>query len=509
MTNSNKQHGKPNILLIVTDTQRCDTLHCMGYDFAISPNIDRLASEGVMFTQAHTASPVCMPARCSLMTGTHTPIHNCIENGMGVREDLPRITDYLKEQGYYNIMVGKTHFGDMPESFDIPIVENGNRDIFGHEAYEKHIEDLGFAFDVLHPNPIPEEEYFDAYLAKQTIAEIEKARQSKDMPFFAFCSMSCPHSPLVPPGKWADLYNDIVLPEINYVDGELDDMPEHLKRLVGIESEEQEKERMLAGGELSPEEEDVLCEARGRTIRGKNREEIDAYRRLYYGFAAYADAQIGKIVDYLDETGLRENTLVIFTSDHGQQYFDHGFNDKHNYYDESWRVPLIMRMPGTLPSGDTAEFAVWTDISVTILAAAGVKPDHMQGYDLFTPLVAGEKPERDFVVGTLYKSLAVANKKYKLEYYFEEATGRLFDRENDPKEQRDLYNAPEYAAVKNTMVQAVLTWRADISDVNFLVEHLIPGGPVARRIAPHTKKMKGIDPDIRLSKALRALQEQR
>ena len=90
----------PNILLITTDTQRCDTLKCMGYDFAISPHTDRLASEGIMFTQGHTSSPVCGPTRCSLLTGLHTPVHGAIENGVRRREGLIAFTDRLKEAGY-------------------------------------------------------------------------------------------------------------------------------------------------------------------------------------------------------------------------------------------------------------------------------------------------------------------------------------------------------------------------------------------------------------------------
>ncbi len=501
-----KDKSKPNILLFVTDTQRCDTLNCMGYPFAISPNTDRLAKEGVMFTQAHTASPVCMPARCCLMTGTHTPINNSIENGMGVREDLPRFTDYLKEAGYYNMMIGKTHFGLMPESFDYPAIPAGeDRDFDSTAEYTEFINKMGFEFDVEHPNPIPEDDYLDSFLVNKTIEQIEIAQKIEDKPFFAFCSIPAPHSPLVPPGDWEKLYDDVELPPINYVDGELDNMPEHLKRLVGIESLESENEKLLAEGKLSAEQADVLTEARGRTIRGKDPKFIETYRKRYYGFAAYVDSLVGRIINYLDESGLRDNTLVIFTTDHGQQYFDHGFNDKHNWYDESWRIPFIMSMPGTLPSGETAKYAVWTDIPTTILAAAGTKADHMQGYDLFTPLKNGKDSPRDFAVGTLYKSVAVANDKYKLEYYLEESTGRLFDRINDPNEQNDLYNNLEFADIKNKMVQAVLTWRADISDVNFLIENLIPGGPVARRIATHTRQMKGIDPDLRLSKALQEI----
>ena len=97
-------------------------------------------------------------------------------------------------------------------------------------------------------------------------------------------------------------------------------------------------------------------EAIGRIIEMEHIETINQVRRLYYGYAAYCDAQVGRLLDYLDGRGLRENTLVVFTSDHGQQYFDHGFNDKHNFYDASWRIPFIISQPKTLPQGETRDF---------------------------------------------------------------------------------------------------------------------------------------------------------
>lgn len=118
---------RPNILLITTDTQRTDTLHCMGSPFAFSPNIDRLAREGTMFTRAYTASPACMPARCSILSGLHTPLHGCTENGVMRYADMPVFTDALKQLGYHTIMVGKTHFGSIPESFDIRETVKGEK----------------------------------------------------------------------------------------------------------------------------------------------------------------------------------------------------------------------------------------------------------------------------------------------------------------------------------------------------------------------------------------------
>lgn len=486
---------KPNILLITTDTQRCDTLRCMGNPHAISPNLDRLAGEGVLFEQAHTPSPVCSPARCSLLTGLHAPVHGCIENGTERFDFFPTFPDLLKEQGYTNIMVGKTHFGGIPDSFDVvhSMTPKGGEEKRkdGKEKdnpYTRHLKKHGYKQPKAHPNPIPEELYFEAFLVDLTIEEIEAARQrDSEAPFFAYLSMYAPHGPIVPPGQWATLYDGVPLPEINYTEGEVERLPEHLRRLIGVLGEEAAETEAMRG----------IHEAGSEVRRA-----ADEHRRLYYGYAAYCDAQVGRMLDYLDASGLRDNTLVIFSSDHGHELFDHGVSNKHNYFDSSWRIPLIMSLPGTLPQGETREFAIWNDITASILGAAGTKCDTMQGFDLFTPLAAGEPSPRRCAVGTLYKSAALATRRWKLEYYFEEGEGRLYDRLHDPREQRDVYRHPDFAAVRGEMVEALLCWRSDIADLHSLLAGSARqggGGPVATRILDHTLAMRGTDAEQRLN----------
>lgn len=489
---------KPNILLITTDTQRCDTLRCMGYPHAISPNIDRLAAEGVMFTQAHTSAPVCMPARSSLLTGVHTPIHGAIENGTTRLTHLPTFPDLVAAEGYRNIVVGKTHFGEIPDGFHVVI----------DKEYDDYLRAHGFepADTKVQPTPIPEEHAHETWLVDRTIEQIDRAREDGG-PWFAFCSMPAPHPPETPPGDWIDCYRDVELPAINYVPGEEQRQPPHTKRLLGIA----EKNTVLDGE--SPSDVSYWREAIGRIYDSQYDDTIREVRRLYYAYAAYCDAQIGRLIAHLDKNDLRRDTLVIFTSDHGQQYFDHGFNDKHNWYDESWRVPLVISMPGTLPQGEERAFATWNDIPTTLLAAAGTDCPTMQGFDLFTPLRDGGPSPRKCAVATVYKSCALATRRWKLEYYLEEGEGRLFDRVNDPQERTDLYHDPARAEVRNELVHALLTWRGDLTDLHALIagtkakpkpmdnakdarsRYLL----VAPRISTHTRAMRGTDAESRLN----------
>jgi arylsulfatase A-like enzyme len=456
---------KPNIVLITTDTQRCDTLAFMGHPHAISPHLDRLAAEGVWFDNAHTVAPVCSPARCSLLTGVHAPVHGCVENGIGRREDLPVFPDLLRQQGYYNIMVGKTHFGPVPESFDVLIQTGGKKENID-DAYGTYISQLGYSRATSVPNPTPEAYCLDTFIVDQTIHEIGKAvEQEQGRPFFAYCSLVSPHNPFDPPGSWANAYDGIPLPEINYTSGEIASLPNHLRQLLGLYGENAER----------------LHE---RLSTDAGREEIDRLRRLYYGLTAYCDAQIGRLIDYLNDHGLRERTLVIFSSDHGTQLFDHGFDDKHNYYDASWRVPLIMSMPGTLPSGHKESFAVWHDITATILGAAGTSCNTMHGFDLFTPLVQGLPLPRTCAAATLYKSAALATARWKLEYYFAEGRGRLFDRLADPLENHDLFDDPVYVQPRDGLVSALLDWYCGLTDLHHRKTHTKNSlGHVSKRVA--------------------------
>ncbi|MGG1519377.1 sulfatase-like hydrolase/transferase [Paenibacillus oryzisoli] len=514
---------KPNIIVITTDTQRCDTLRCMGSEFAFSPNLDRLAAEGVLFTQAHTASPVCSPARTSLLTGLHTHLHGCIENGIDRLANLPVFPDRLKEQGYYTIMVGKTHFGPVPDSFDVvhTAMEKG---LDVQDSYATYLASFGMART---DEAIPEEHYLDRFLVSTAIAEIERAvrgegqaergsgqaelregeseseqieeqgRERAERPFFLYCSLVSPHDPVDPPGEWATLFDGVALPPLNYTPGEETAYPAYMRRLVGPLDE---AERAYLG-EAQAGYFDAHC-----GVERIGQAAIDQLRRRYYSLAAYCDAQIGRLLAYLDSAGLRENTLVIFSSDHGQEYFDHGFNNKHNYHDASWRVPLILSQPGTLPAGEKRDYAVWTDITATILGAAGAAVDAVQGFDLYAPLREGLPSPRRCAVGTLYRSAAVATDRWKLEYDFDEGVGRLYDRIADPREQCDVYGAAAYRQVRDALLHALLLWRAETVDVWHLKHHRHGGGPVARRLAFHTQSLQAADAERRLQERLQAME---
>jgi len=232
-------------------------------------------------------------------------------------------------------------------------------------------------------------------------------------------------------------------------------------------------------------------------VEENGRDAIDALRRLYYGFAAYCDDQIGRLLAYLDTAGLADDTLVIFTSDHGQEYFDHGFNNKHVFYDASWRIPLILRWPGVIPKGQRRGFAGLTDVTATILEAAGSPSPQVQGFELITPLQNGTEV-RAGITGALLFSLALTTDRWKLIYHTQENNGLLLDRQNDPAEQHNLYNDPAYENVRDKLLSILLKWRASLTDVHHY-QTLRHVGPVIRRIIPFLQTLCGQDSETALN----------
>lgn len=234
-------------------------------------------------------------------------------------------------------------------------------------------------------------------------------------------------------------------------------------------------------------------------------------RLNYYAQAAYVDHEVGRILDFLELRGLANNTLVIFTSDHGTELFDHGIgNDKHNFFDASLRVPLIMRLPGVLPAGATREFATTLDVTATILAAAGADiPADYQGFDLLAPIAAGKASPRVVAVASEYRASALVTRNWKLAYFPEQNEGRLWNRAKDPKEENDLFGCKDSSVseVRNGLLLALLRWRAQQDPLGYLRAHSIGGAPTAAAATNHTRHLKGIDAELALQEDVTRLEQ--
>jgi arylsulfatase A-like enzyme len=469
---SRARDESPNILLIVGDTFRCDGIGAYGSS-ALSPSLDRLAAEGVRFDDCRTPSPVCCPARSSLLTGQYPVTHGCTENGVERREGMPVFTDALREAGYHTIYVGKTHWGPDP-AFDDFHMLRGEKNADNDDFYARHVRALGHSRATRHlaPNPVPAEDFVDAFCARRTIECLERA--PTDRPWFACCSLLSPHGPYDPPRPWDTLYADRPLPDEDAPLPRLADEAAPIRRLLGFDKTDQHREDPHA-------------------------------RRLYYGLCAYVDAQVGRLVDWLDTRGLREDTLVIFTSDHGYTQFADGYSNKHTFRPTSWRVPLIVSRPGAVPAGEARGCASWVDLTTGILGVAGIDVHWCQGLDILTPLGAGDDNPRRAAIGNLMESFGLATERWVYEWHPESDEERLFDRAADPHELHDLSASPSHAPVRAACLRACATWRALVDDQAGREQRFSPGGPVARRVVAHYQQTPGNLADLRLQEAATAI----
>eukprot|EP00937_MAST-01D_sp_MAST-1D-sp2_P007992 g7992.t1 len=480
------QRRQFNILFIGTDQQRTSTLRSYGNEWAHSPNIDRLADEGVRFSDAYTVSPVCSPSRTAVLLGVHVPIHGVYENGVVQHDHVASLTPYfdvLKAQNYSTALIGKTHFNPVPASIDHLDAHTGNSDKRGAN--------------------VSADDFLETYLVNQTMAFIDSVRAANgtERKWFVYCSMVSPHPPnWVPEGPWAHVYDGVALPPLNYRAGDIAALPYQTRMLLGL---------------LGREHDDPPAFPLGRA----NMSLIDAPaatgvadpdgRYNYYAQAAYVDAQVGRLLDFLDARALANDTLVVFASDHGTELYDHGINnDKHNFLDASLRVPLLMRLPGQLPAGATRRFATTLDITATIVAAAGADtPRDYQGFDLLTPLAAGLPSPRAVGVSCEYRAMAVVTPSWKLAYFPEQGEGRMYDRVRDPLEQTDLFAntsalgpaaAAATARARDGLLIALLRWRAQQDAIGYLQLNSKAGAATATLAWNHTESVRGTDAELRL-----------
>jgi arylsulfatase A-like enzyme len=494
---------KMNVLFIITDQHRADHLSCYGNPIVKTPNLDKLASEGVRFTNAFCSNPMCMPNRATLLTGLYPNVHGVRSNGINLPIEIPTITEALYRRGYHTINVGKPHFNfwtpaykmlpKSSESFegwladkasDNPVKENFPIPYYGFREVEliaghgnlclghyldnwleeraphlaKKVKDIFHVdnfFSLFCDSFIPEEHYNTKYVEERTIAFLERYTKGEygKKPFFLHCSFPDPHHPLCPPGKYRDMYDpkDIELPKSFTDIKNLYNHPflgPHLKQPV----------------------------FRGALLRESTEEEVRKFTALNYGSETCIDHSIGQILGSLEKLGLADNTMIIFTSDHGDFMGDHGMLLKGPApFNGVLQIPLIWKVPGIIKSGISDALISSVDIPKTILNLLGLKERHqppgMQGYDMTSVLREPDNSEiqpRDCCLivhdeevgpkGPLYARLChYITKEHKLTIYEGiKGYGDLFDRNNDPDELHNLWFDKKSKDLRYELIESLL-----------------------------------------------------
>lgn len=358
-----------NFILIYTDQQRADTIGYLGNDNISTPNLDKLCREGVAFTHGTTPSPVCMPARWCLHTGQWASTHKCYSNhhpGPMPSFSLPSL---LREGGYFTGLVGKNHSFLTPD--DLDWWSEDPRELQGEAQKQRE--------DYLKKNPllrtcfeaVPGGQNADPEHNKTNEALKFLREKPKDKPFFLWLSYLNPHTPYQVSEPWFSQYAEKTLPPPSQ--DSLTEKPWR-QRFHRINTER---------------------------ILPYDKTQIERMRQVYYAMISSVDHEIGRVLDFLDDSGEREDTLILFTSDHGDYQGDHGLLTKSPaLYDCLVRVPFIISGPDW-PRGETCshQFVSHVDIAPTFLRAAGLPiPSEMEGKDIKEPFI-NNSPIRECAYG--------------------------------------------------------------------------------------------------------------
>jgi len=413
-------HGaarRPNVVFILSDDQRPDTIHALGNDRISTPHLDRLVERGHVFHRAYcmgsTVPAVCLPSRSMLMT-SRTLYHLPDPKSASAVAGTPLLPRALNAAGYDTLRTGKT----------------GNHPVYADAEFGKN-------FDV------PRSRTCSTTHADTAIEFLGKKR--RDQPFFLYVALASPHDPREAPQEFMDLYgpDDVDLPA-NY-------LPVH----PFDNGEMTVRDELLAPWPRTPQ---VVAE----------------HLADYYSVITYMDTEIGRILAALDETGERDNTYVIFSSDHGLAIGSHGLMGKQNLYEHSMRVPLVITGPGIEPGGSNTALVYLHDLFPTFCDLVATEiPTDVEGHSLL-PVLRGEKPSVRDSIFTGYRDVqrAVCDNRWKLIRYPQINRSQLFDLVKDPHELHDLATSPEHSDRLARLTKLLEQWQQELGDQAPLsVEH--------------------------------------
>jgi uncharacterized sulfatase len=482
---------KPNILLITSDQQHWSTLGCINPEIQ-TPHLDLLAREGTLFERAYCPNPTCTPTRASLITGRYPSQHGAWSLGTKLSENEHTVGEDFTGAGYRTSLVGKAHFQPLQGTEEFPSLESYpilqdldfwrefDGPFYGFEkvrlarnhADEAHVgqhyaiwmEERGLAnwrdyfrpptgnnADQRHRWGIPEEFHYDTWIAEETCAQLE-AYAAQGEPFFLWASFFDPHPPYLVPEPWDQMYDPSALTVPSLVVGEHDANPPHFRMT------QEETPDFSAWKET------------GFGIHGYNshlhdRDEMAKNIAIYYAMISLMDHYIGRILDRLQALGLAGDTLVVFTTDHGHLFGQHGLIAKGGFhYEDLVRLPFIVRAPGQVPAGGRSRaLQSLVDLPTTFLRWAGIEPPRsMVGVDQ-GPVWRGEiaRARDHCIVENRHEPTSIHIKtyiedRYKLTVYYQRDYGELFDLQEDPAEVKNLWDSPQHRELKAELTRKLL-----------------------------------------------------
>jgi uncharacterized sulfatase len=470
----------PNILFIMSDDHAFQAISAYGHELgklAPTPNIDRIAKNGTIFQNNFCTNSICGPSRAVILTGKHSHINGFRMNGERFDGNQPTLPKYLKKLGYQTAIIGKWHLHGPPTGFDYWDILNDQGNYYNPEFISGEDTTVveGYATDLITEKGL-------AWL---------KQRQGSKEPFYLMVHHKAPHRNWMPALRHLNVYDSITFPLPDTY------FPEFENQQAAAEQQQTIYKDMYEGHDLkmsdgygstelahnpwttdfermTPEQQNIWDQAYlaknnafyEANLHGRELAEWKGQRYLheYLATVKAVDESVGKILDYLEETGLDKNTLVVYTSDQGFYLGEHGWFDKRFMYEESMKMPLLMQLPGVIEPGTTIDAMVQNlDFAPTFLDLAGGKQyaNEMQGTSFLEVLEGKTNDFKDAVYYHYYdypafhmvkRQYGVRTKRYKLIHFYDDIdTWEFYDLQNDPKELHNAINDDDYKHIVNLM----------------------------------------------------------
>jgi len=433
--------GRPNVLFIMSDDLN-NSLGCYGRPQMQTPNIDRLADRGVRFERAYCQFPLCGPSRNSMLTGLYPNSTGILANQQIFRQTIPShhsLPQAFRLAGYFAARIGKLYHYNVPKS----IGTNGHDDPGSWElelnpAGCDRLEEQPHIFSLIpgrfggtlswYASPRNDQYHTDGLMAADAEWVLERCARRKDRPFFLAVGFFRPHTPYVSPKPYFERYPEREMPVVRGVKEDQADLP-----AAALASYKRAQDKLTD-------------ELRRQCVQA------------YYASITFMDAQVGRVLDALERLGLKENTIVVFTSDHGYHLGEHGLWQKMSLFEESARVPLIIAAPGTSARGAVAKAPVGLiDLYPTLAELCGVKtPENLQGQSLVPMLNDPNAPGRGWTLSqvtrggrkpeTRFFGYTLRTPRWRYTEWAQGEQGReLYDHEADPRELTNLADDPVHA----------------------------------------------------------------
>lgn len=479
---------RPNILYIMTDDHAYQAISCYNGVLNRTPNIDRIANEGVIFTNSFVTNSICAPSRAVMLTGKFSHLNHQRLNSQKFDSSQLTFPKLLQEAGYQTAMIGKWHLGSEPMGFDFWNILPGQGDYYNPDFIE-----------------MGQRKRVEGYVTNLVTDAAIKWLNSKtgDEPFCLLVHHKAPHRCWMPDTAYLDMYNDVKFPLPNnfYDDYEgrqaaaeqhmhMEDFcPVNDLKMLDKEGEIQGPLRKFFERQISrmnDKQRTAWNKAYAHEIEYYKKANLEGQELLEWNYQRYledylrciasVDDNIGRLLDYLEENGLSENTLIVYTSDQGFYLGEHGWFDKRFIYEESLRTPLVMKLPKKIQKSKVEKLVQNIDYAPTFLDLAGVAiPDEMQGQSLLPLLNEDEVTGwRESIYYHYYeypgphavkRHYGVRNKRYKLIHFYHDIDQwELYDLQKDPGEVNNLYGQKGYEKVTKSLHDQMLALQKQYND---------------------------------------------